>query len=131
MRDNDIHVVIIEDDHFSAEVLGRLLANERIDYTIITEPRAIFPMLEQMPRIDVIFLDLEMPGKDGFELLEMFLGHPNLAHTRIIACSVHTDQLNNAKRLGFHGFLGKPLRQQLFSDQLFRILNDQSVWEVS
>ena len=128
---NDIHILVIEDDRFSAEVMGRLLAAERIDYTIITEHRAIFPIIEQLPRIDVIFLDLEMPGKNGYELLEMFLAHPRLRNTRIVACTVHTDELNNAKRVGFHGFLGKPLRQQLFSDQLDRILHDQPVWEVS
>jgi CheY-like chemotaxis protein len=124
------HVLVIDDDTFSAEVLSSMLAAANVNATVITDQRYLTDALQQVTQIDLIFLDLEMPGLNGYELFEEFQADPMLREIPVVACTVHTDQINQAKKLGFYSFLGKPLRQQKFPGQLERLLNGQPVWEV-
>jgi two-component system cell cycle response regulator DivK len=80
--------------------------------------------------IDVVFLDLEMPNYDGFNLLTDLKADARLSHVQIIAYTVHTSEIDEARQAGFDGFLGKPLDIKRFPDQLERILNRQPVWEI-
>jgi two-component system cell cycle response regulator DivK len=80
--------------------------------------------------VDVVFLDLEFPNSDGFQLIHELRAQPALANVPIIAYTVHTSEQNEAQAAGFDGFIGKPLNVNRFPDQLRRILNGESVWEI-
>jgi two-component system cell cycle response regulator DivK len=75
----------------------------------------------------VVFLDLEMPGLDGFHVKDMLRAH--FGEVLIIAYTVHISEINVAKQSGFDGFLGKPLNKARFPDQMARILRGEGVWE--
>jgi two-component system cell cycle response regulator DivK len=123
-----IHALIIDDDSFNLEVLGRLLAAEGAAYTTVQDPTNITATLNNLKQVDVVFLDLEMPKMDGykaFQLLTSKLG----SGVPIIACTVHSNEIETARKLGFAGFLGKPLDRDRFKDQFKRIQNNQPVWE--
>jgi CheY-like chemotaxis protein len=123
-----IHALIIDDDSFNLEVLGRLLANEGAAYTTVQDPTNITATLNNLKQVDVVFLDLEMPKMDGykaFQLLTSKLG----SGVPIIACTVHSNEIETARKLGFAGFLGKPLDRDRFKNQFKRIQNNQPVWE--
>ena len=77
---------------------------------------------------DVIFLDLEMPEINGYEMIEILKNELGVS-APIIAYSVHISEVHVARKLGFDGFLGKPLRRTEFPGQLQRILNGEKVWE--
>ncbi|NOG52027.1 MAG: hypothetical protein HND48_23240 [Chloroflexi bacterium] len=49
----------------------------------------------------------------------------------IIAYTVHTSEIELARRYGFSGFLGKPVDGEQFSAHLSRILAGLPVWEIS
>jgi two-component system, cell cycle response regulator DivK len=123
-----IHALIIDDDSFNLEVLGRMLAAEGAAYTTVQDPTNITATLNNLKQVDVVFLDLEMPKMDGykaFQLLTSKLG----SGVPIIACTVHSNEIETARKLGFAGFLGKPLDRDRFKDQFKRIQNNQPVWE--
>jgi CheY-like chemotaxis protein len=123
-----IHALIIDDDSFNLEVLGRLLANEGAAYTTVQDPTNIAATLNNLKQVDVVFLDLEMPKMDGykaFQLLTSKLG----SGVPIIACTVHSNEIETARKLGFAGFLSKPLDRDRFKIQFKRIQNNQPVWE--
>ena len=123
-----IHALIIDDDSFNLEVLGRMLANEGAAYTTVQDPTNITATLNNLKQVDVVFLDLEMPKMDGykaFKLLQSKLG----SGVPIIACTVHSNEIETARSLGFAGFLGKPLDRDRFANQFKRIKNNQPVWE--
>jgi CheY-like chemotaxis protein len=124
------HALIIEDNPYNAEILASLLAAQGVDATIITEETGILDAVENAARIDVVFLDLEMPNQDGFEIFEALSAEAKLRSVPIVACTVHTSEINTARRLGFHSFLGKPLNAGRFREQLARILSNQPVWEI-
>lgn len=122
--------LIIEDDDTSIAVLQQLLINNAVESMIINDSFTVAQELERIPRPDVIFLDLEMPQSNGYTVLEYVQRNPKFAGIPIVAYTTHISHLNEAKRAGFHSFLGKPLDGRLFPSQLQRILNDIPVWEV-
>lgn len=122
------HALIIDDNPNNLAILSELLSDEGVTSTHIEDPTQILTTLSQLEPIDLIFLDLEMPQVDGYEVLHILKQHLG-DHIPIVACTVHTNEINHAHASGFHSFLGKPLRADRFPDQLQRILNNESVWE--
>jgi CheY-like chemotaxis protein len=125
----DIHALIIEDDTMNAEVLEFMLHTSGATCTIIQNPVDVLEIVPQIDRIDIVFLDLEMPGIDGYQILQTLRNDLQLT-APIVACTVHTSQIDVARGKGFSSFLGKPLVADRFADQLKKILNGESVWEL-
>ena len=124
-----LHALIIDDDAYSIHVMERLLDQEDISYTAVADPTRLEGILQTLDTVDIVFLDLEMPKLDGYEVLAMLKTHLT-ASVPIVACTVHTAEINNTRRKGFFSFVAKPLDLDRFSDQLHRILNGHPVWEM-
>jgi CheY-like chemotaxis protein len=122
------HALIIDDKTPNLEVLGGLLAAEGITYTAVKDPTKVSATLQELSQVDVVFCDLEMPKLDGYQVLTILRNHLG-SSVPIIACTVHLFEINNAREIGFDGFLGKPLDSDRFSGQIQRILAGRSVWE--
>ncbi|NLX09997.1 MAG: response regulator [Chloroflexi bacterium] len=123
-----LHALIIDDDAYSIHVMERLLDQEDISYTAVADPTRLEGILQTLDTVDIVFLDLEMPKLDGYEVLAMLKTHLT-ASVPIVACTVHTAEINNTRRKGFFSFVAKPLDLDRFSDQLHRILSGIPVWE--
>jgi two-component system cell cycle response regulator DivK len=124
------HALIIDDNQSNINVLGMLLQNEGFTYAAVVHPGEIEKTIASSEPINVVFLDLEFPTHDGFTLIEELRQMDTLAGVPIVAYSVHTSEIELARRANFDGFLGKPLDADRFSDQLNRILNGEPVWEI-
>lgn len=121
--------LVIDDNAQNRKVLSQLLAKQGIPCTEFADPRKLSSSLPEMGAFDVVFLDLEMPGLDGYNVKNILREH--LGTTPIIAYTVHVSEINVVRDQGFDGFLGKPLDNARFPEQLERILNGQPVWERS
>jgi two-component system cell cycle response regulator DivK len=126
----DRFALIIDDNQSNLEALGVLLKKEGITPVMAQSPRDIPAIMDRMPRIDVVFLDLEFPNHNGFQLVSQLKQMEHLQDAPVVAYSVHVSELNEVRAAGFHSFIGKPLSVERFPDQLRRILRGQSVWEV-
>ncbi len=123
------HALIIDDNTNNVEVLEGLLAGQAISCTSILDPTRLDTALQNLERVDVVFCDLEMPKVDGFHLLPLLrqkLGRS----VPVITYTVHLSEMDNARRVGFDGFLGKPLDADRFPALLKRILDGQAIWEL-
>ncbi len=125
---NGKHALIIDDDAYNVYVMQRFLDKENISYTAITEITTLETTLMQLPRVDIVLLDLEMPKRDGYEVIDALRKYLD-ASVPIIACTVHTAEINRTRRLGFSGFIAKPLDMDRFSEQVRRILSGEPIWE--
>lgn len=123
------HALIIDDKHSNVEVMTMLLDKEGVNYTTLLSPRTLLETLDQLSSLDVVFLDLELPNYNGFEVLQDLRRHPLTTSVPIIAYSVHISELNEARDAGFDGFLSKPLNMSHFPNQLQKIFNHEPVWE--
>ena len=64
----------------------------------------------QGQRIDMVLLDINMPGMDGFEMLERLRGHGSLGNTPVVMCtgSTYDRDIERARELGAAGYMVKP-----------------------
>jgi two-component system cell cycle response regulator DivK len=106
-----------------------LLAIEGVRYTQVQKSRDVDSVLQQIGPVDVVFLDLEMPEFNGYEVLQRLRADARFQNVPVVACTVHISEINTTQEMGFDGFLGKPLDADRFPQQLQRILSGESVWE--
>jgi len=77
-----LEAYIVDDERLAVQRLTRLLeATGRVEIAgSTTDPEAAVAFLKSHP-VDVLFLDIQMPGMTGFELLERLDGHPLVIFT--------------------------------------------------
>jgi CheY-like chemotaxis protein len=126
----DQHALIIDDKQTNIDVLVMLLNKEGLRHSALQSLRNLPQMLDNIDPVDIVFLDLEFPNGDGFQALQELRTVPRLQGVPIVAYSVHTSEVDDARRAGFDSFLGKPLSLQKFPQQLQQILRGEQVWEV-
>ena len=130
----DACVLIVEDNVRNYALLARLLVFLGVKQT--EWKRSGWQVLEfardTMPKVDLILLDIHLPEEDGYEVLERFRKDERFASTLIVAVTADVSQanLNRAKQAGFNGFLAKPINVDLFPDQIRRVLQGESVWDL-
>jgi CheY-like chemotaxis protein len=125
-----LHALVIDDEPYNIEVLERLLKLEGITTTSLVDASQLETLLETLLPVNLVFLDLAMPkinGYEVFEILQKLLPNP----VPIIAYTVHLNEIETAREVGFHSFLGKPIDIERFPTYLTQILNGEHVWEVS
>ncbi len=85
-----------------------------------------------MPRVDLILLDIHLPEEDGYEVLDRLRKDKRFRDTRVVAVTADVSKinLNRAQSAGFDAFLAKPINVDLFPDQIRRILQGESVWDL-
>lgn len=107
--------VLIVDDDADTRASVRLAVEEQ-DYLDIdvTESSDVTSGLEQLEKLgpDIVILDLHMPGKNGFDFMDMLHKTKHSDKTKVIMLSVD-DTLNNifvgeGKGIDAHYFLAKP-----------------------
>src|ERR1051325_8191486 len=126
---NYSHALIIDDDAYNVYIMERFLDRENIAYTAITDTLTLEDTLKELKQIDLVLLHLEMPKRDGYQIVEILRRYLH-SNVPIVACTVHTAEINRTKKLGFSGFIAKPLDMDRFSEQIHRILNGEALWEV-
>lgn len=124
------HALIIDDDPNNGEVLAELLQMEGISSSRVQNPTSVDRTLSA-DQYDVIFLDLEMPNLNGYQVLEKIQTNTRYAGVPVVAYTVHLNEIHTAKEVGFHSFIGKPLDADRFPSQIKRILDGSPVWEMS
>jgi CheY-like chemotaxis protein len=128
---NSVHALIIDDNANNLGVLAELLSLEGVSYTKVQDPRKLEAALQSLSRVDVVFLDLEMPGFDGYEVLNQLKTDARFDGIPVVAYTVHVSEINHARNFGFDSFLGKPLDAERFPKQLQKILRGEKVWAIA
>ena len=124
---NQPHALVIDDNPQNRKILAQLLGKQGVNSTEVADPTQLQSILSATEQIDVVFLDLEMPGLDGFAVKTLL--RAQLGKTPIIAYTVHVSEMNAVQESGFDGFIAKPISGARFPEQLARILRGESVWE--
>jgi CheY-like chemotaxis protein len=119
--------LVIDDNPQNLKVLSQMLSKQGVACDECMNPVKLSDSLPELEPVDVVFLDLEMPGLDGYVVKDMLREH--FGDIPIIAYTVHVSEMNVVRRLGFNGFLSKPLSNERFPTQLARILRGESVWD--
>jgi DNA-binding response OmpR family regulator len=83
-------VLVVDDDAVSARAVVTALRNARLDASSVQDPAAALTRLEQ-ETFELIVLDVEMPGMDGFALCKKIRAEKSYKKTPIIFVTSHND----------------------------------------
>ena len=116
-------VLLVDDEDSLRKVMRDLL--ERDGY-IVTEARDGVQALDQVDRVgpDIIVLDLNLPGLDGYGVLSHLRSRPATANIPVIVLTAQGDEDNEVRvfELGADDFLTKPFRARALSARLEAVL---------
>lgn len=128
---NGRRIFLIEDsvEHrvITRVVLGRHGARLEFDMW----GRDTLQRLHAFAPIDVILVDLMLPGGiSGFTIFEKIREDEKLKRIPIVAVSAAdtSTALPKAQRMGFNGFIAKPVDVDLFPQQIAAIISGHNVW---
>lgn len=118
---NQLKAVIVDDEE-PGRVVVREYLDGREDVTVkeaFGAPSKAVEYLNNHP-VDLLFLDIQMPGMDGFELLEKLNSIP-----QIIFSTAYDTYALRAFEVNAVDYLLKPYTQQRFNEALHRVFEKQ------
>ncbi len=103
-------VVVVDDDPDIAELNAELLAQAGMETAVVTDPMTVMAPIREL-RPDVILMDINMPGCDGFELAKVIRQDKAFMQTPIVFLT--GDDIEDAwlqsVQSGGDEFLSKPI----------------------
>lgn len=102
-------MLIVDDNHDSAELLALVLGREGHETRVAYDPQEAIPLAHSF-RPQIALLDIGLPGMDGFQLLEILRGLPDLAGCQFVAVTGYEeDAIGGTLARGFDAHLRKPI----------------------
>jgi CheY-like chemotaxis protein len=130
-RPEDAYIILVEDDPNSYLVIEALLKHAGFKYVYYRGSGAkLLPLIEALPRVDLVLLDIGLPGEDGFALIRHIRDHPKStqAHVAAVTANIMHETRLRAKDAGFDSFISKPIRPDKICDQVRSMLSGRSFW---
>ncbi|MEO8903220.1 MAG: response regulator [Polyangiaceae bacterium] len=113
-------VLIVDDNHDSAELLALVLEREGHETRVAYDPQQAIPLaLEFRPTL--AFLDIGLPGMDGHELLAVLRAAPELEECKFVAVTGYDDVTCAPGTGGFDGHLLKPIDLTAVADLVLEL----------
>jgi CheY-like chemotaxis protein len=102
-------ILVVDDAQESAETLALLLRAIGQDVSTVHDGRSAFDWAVQN-KPDVVFLDIAMPGMDGYEVARLLRGAAGLEETVLVALTGYgqEEDRRRASEAGFNHHLTKP-----------------------
>jgi signal transduction histidine kinase len=116
-------IVHIEDDPANRLLVRKLLS--RAGHEVLDAPDGIEGVrLACRTRPDLVLVDLNIPGLDGFEVTLRLRAEAGLAGVPIVAITAEGDR-DTSLAVGCDGFLQKPIDARTFADTVARYLGGE------
>jgi type II secretory ATPase GspE/PulE/Tfp pilus assembly ATPase PilB-like protein/CheY-like chemotaxis protein len=116
-------VLLVDDEDALRRVMRDLLARDGYD---VVEARTGAEALDQVDRHapDIIVLDLNLPGMDGYSVLSKLRSRPATQRIPVVVLTAKGDEDNEVRvfELGADDFLSKPFRAKALSKRLEVVL---------
>jgi PAS domain S-box-containing protein len=118
--------ILVAEDHPVNQMLIRKLLESRGHVVVLANDGLEALERFKSDRFDLVFMDLQMPGMDGFETTRKLrqLDVRNLAPTPIVALTAHALERDREKALatGMQGYITKPIDPVVLGETLARHL---------
>ena len=119
-------VLIIDDDRFTQNVIRRSLCNDYETRTADNGAMGLKVAGNWSP--DIILLDVEMPGQNGYEVCDALKGNEQTAHIPVVFLSGHKSvrELMLGFEAGADDYLTKPFDPEVLNTKLSKITEHYS-----
>lgn len=108
---NGKNILVVDDDSMSLKLAQFILTQNSFSVQTASSGEACIEILKSAGSVDLVLLDIEMPGMNGVETLEKIREDSAIAGTKVIfltACEF-SRYAAEAERLNVSAFISKPL----------------------
>lgn len=121
--------ILVDDEKSALTLLRHKLLRYDAGIEILAECQSVEAALEalELEEPDVLFLDVEMPGATGFELLQQL---DRSAPFQVIFTTAHSEYAIEALRGGAFDYLLKPVQEEELASAMDRLQSKQKSTEL-
>jgi len=121
-------ILIVDDDPQIIDMLESFLKFQKC-YEVFSASNAFdaFNVLDQGVDVDVVLVDINMPGMTGIEFLKRLKARDRTIVAAIITGDPSMDVIVKAMRSGASDFLSKPFKFDQFQLALKRLIKERSI----
>ena len=113
-----LNVLIVDDNLLNQKILAKILSKNNIVADLSSDgDDALLKCASR--HYDLIFMDVHMPGKDGFEIVQHLRKIDNTSVILGFSADVTKEAIERGIKAGMNEYLTKPVKQEI----LFNILN--------
>ena len=125
----DVYCLLVDDDPLQLALTEEYLRQNHVEVSSCTDPFSVVTLL-QKTSFDAVITDIQMPGMDGYQLLESIRnsGIPGTENLPVIALSASVEnEHDHYLESGFTGFLNKPFTARQLITLLNKLLSTELV----
>ncbi|WP_027186452.1 PAS domain S-box protein [Desulfovibrio inopinatus] len=117
--------LLVEDNPLNQQVAREVLERFGLEVYVASTGREALNALE-IRRFDIVFMDIQMPGMDGFEVTQRIREMPGLAGLPVIAMTAHAlkEERERCFEVGMNDHIAKPIDLNMLFDILQTWLPD-------
>ncbi len=111
------HIVVADDEVLLCKTIGDILRREGYKITLVHDGSQALSLV-QREQVDLVLLDLMMPGMNGLQVLERI--KQDSPSTRVIMLSGFgsPEYIRQAEKAGADGFIDKPLGIEMLKKRI-------------
>lgn len=116
MNPRKLKIMVVDDDHLIRVLLAAIIRNE--GFAVSCEARNGEEAVQKFPQAspDIVFMDVEMPERDGFSALDTIRQFGTNAQIVMMSATPTRDRVQKAIELQAVGFLVKPFNPKKVHD---------------
>ncbi len=116
-------IVIVEDQPDNLKLLTTLLTIKGHQVVGLANGDRLADVMRTPPVPNLVLLDIQLPGRDGYALLEELKGLPERSW-KVVALTAHAlpEDRARASAAGFDGYITKPIDVRTFPAEVARYL---------
>ncbi len=115
------NILLIDDDPFIHDLVDNILVDESYVLSFASSGEEGIELMKEN-KYDLILLDMEMPGMNGFEVLEWI--HSNVRRQKVIFLTGDKDinTIKKSEEYGVADYLTKPIKVRILKESISSVL---------
>ena len=119
-------ILVVDDEQDTVTLLRRILEKEGFEVIEAHNGSEALSKLHESP-VDLVILDVMMPGIDGYEVCRQIKSNPETSHIPVIFLSVRSSDIDIIKGLEYRAedYITKPFNKQILLAKIKAILSNK------
>jgi CheY-like chemotaxis protein len=107
----DAPVLIVDDDEDTRRLMERAMVLQGLPVRTAADSKEVAQAMRKPPQPRLVLLDIDLPGTNGFRILQLLRQNPQTAAIPIVLVTSHSEPSDviQGLSLGADGYLSKPL----------------------
>ena len=126
MKANSLKVMVVEDDLVSGKLL-RMMVSELADQVLVAaDSHQAFELYDSNPDIDVILMDIRLPGLNGYEITKKIRERNDKVIIIAQTACTYPEDIAKAFAVGCDDYIAKPIRTKNLVDMIWDNYHNKS-----